>query len=41
MITKFLVSTDKNNPGLVLTAWQQIVQVIGNDEPDDIDRTQQ
>jgi hypothetical protein len=40
IITKTMVSSDKDNPGFVLTAWRSIVQTIGADHADDIDRAQ-
>jgi hypothetical protein len=38
LITKTMVSTDKDNPGFVLSAWKNIVHTIGSDMADDIDR---
>lgn len=38
VITKTMVGTDKDNPGFILTAWKNIVVLIGADKADDIDR---
>ncbi|RYZ70577.1 MAG: hypothetical protein EOP05_13120 [Proteobacteria bacterium] len=38
LITKTMISPNKDNPGFVLTAWRDVVQAIGSDQPDDIKR---
>ena len=38
LITKTMISPNKDNPGFVLSAWHDVVNAIGADKPDDIKR---
>jgi hypothetical protein len=38
IVTKSMIGTDKTNPGFVISAWQSLVEEIGKDHADDIER---
>lgn len=38
LITKTMISANPDSPGFVLTAWRNVVQAIGSDKADDINR---
>ena len=39
LIVKAMISSDANNPGFVLSTWSKVIQAIGADHPDDIERS--
>lgn len=38
LITKTMISGSKDSPGFVLSAWKNVVEAIGSDKADDIQR---
>lgn len=38
ILTRAMVGRDKDNPGFVIEAWQAMLQQIGADRADDINR---
>lgn len=38
LITKTMINRDESNPGIVLSAWRDLLTAIGSDKADDIQR---
>ncbi len=38
LITKTMISPSADSPGFVLSAWRNVVEAIGSDKADDINR---
>lgn len=38
MMVRILVGADPENPGLIYRVWLDLLEIIGSDKPDDIDR---
>jgi uncharacterized membrane protein len=38
LLVSLVVSRDQNNPGFLISKWVSLIQMIGADTPDDIQR---